>query len=63
MPGTYSQLLLHIVFGTKQRQSWITPDVANRLHPYMGGIDERYAFDGSSLTAAFPPPLRGGATS
>ena len=38
MPGTYSQLLLHIVFGTKRRQSLITPDVANRLHPYMGGI-------------------------
>lgn len=38
MPGTYSQLLLHIVFGTKRRQSSIKPDVAERLHPYMGGI-------------------------
>lgn len=38
MPGTYSQILLHIVFSTKHRQSLITPDVANRLHPYMGGI-------------------------
>jgi hypothetical protein len=56
MPGTYSQLLLHIVFSTKRRQRWITPDVAERLYPYIGGIvraekgdgiefDERYVFD------------------
>jgi REP element-mobilizing transposase RayT len=38
MPGTYSQMLLHIVFSTKHRQSWITPNIANRLYPYMGGI-------------------------
>jgi len=38
MPGTYSQILLHIVFSTKRRTPWITPDVAERLYPYMGGI-------------------------
>ena len=38
MPGTYSQLLLHIVFSTKQRQRWIAPEVAERLYPYIGGI-------------------------
>jgi len=38
MPGTYSQLLLHIVFSTKRRDSWITPEIAKRLYPYMGGI-------------------------
>ncbi len=38
MPGTYSQLLLHVVFSTKGRAPWITPDVAERLYPYMGGI-------------------------
>ena len=38
MPGTYSQVLLHIVFGTKHRERWITPDIADRLYPYMGGI-------------------------
>jgi len=38
MPGTYSQVLLHIVFGTKRRERWITPDIAERLYPYMGGI-------------------------
>ena len=38
MPGTYSQILLHIVFSTKHRQSWLAPDIAERLFPYMGGI-------------------------
>lgn len=38
MPGTYSQLLLHVVFSTKGRRPWITADVAERLYAYMGGI-------------------------
>jgi putative transposase len=38
MPGTYSQVLLHVVFSTKHREPWITPDVATRLYPFIGGI-------------------------
>jgi putative transposase len=38
MSGTYSQLLLHIVFSTKGRTPWIAPRVASRLYPFMGGI-------------------------
>ena len=38
MPGTYSQLLLHIVFSTKHREPFITPELAERLYPYMGGV-------------------------
>ncbi len=38
MPGTYSQLLLHVVFSTKGRKPWITRDIAERLYPYIGGI-------------------------
>jgi putative transposase len=38
MPGTYSQILLHIVFSTKQRQSWLKPELTERLYPYLGGI-------------------------
>ena len=38
MAGTYSQLLLHVVFSTKGRVGWITPDVVERLYPYIGGI-------------------------
>ena len=38
MPGTYSQILLHVVFSTKRRKPWITTEIAKRLYPYMGGI-------------------------
>ncbi len=38
MPGTYSQILLHIVFSTKHRDPWISAEVAERLYPYLGGI-------------------------
>lgn len=38
MPGTYSQLLLHVVTSTKGRTPWIGADVAERLYPYIGGI-------------------------
>jgi putative transposase len=38
MPGTFSQILLHIVFSTKHRQPWITAEMAERLYAYIGGI-------------------------
>ena len=38
MPGTYSQLLNHIVFSTKHREPCISADIAERLYPYIGGI-------------------------
>jgi REP element-mobilizing transposase RayT len=38
MPGTYSQILLHVVFATKHRQPWITTELSPRLYAYMGGI-------------------------
>ena len=30
--------MLHIVFSTKGRTSWITREVTERLYPYIGGI-------------------------
>jgi REP element-mobilizing transposase RayT len=38
MPGTYSQILLHIVFSTKNRGPWITAEIAGDLYAYIGGI-------------------------
>lgn len=38
MPGTYSQILLHVVFSTKRREPWIKPEIAERLYSYIGGI-------------------------
>lgn len=38
MAHTYSHLLAHIVFSTKERHPWITDDITPDLHAYLGGI-------------------------
>ena len=38
MAHTYSNLLTHIVFATKDRQPLIDPTLETRLFPYLGGI-------------------------
>jgi REP element-mobilizing transposase RayT len=37
MPSSYTQLLYHIVFSTKERRPIITAKIASRLHEYLGG--------------------------
>jgi len=38
MPDSYTNLLYHIVFSTKNRRPLITPEYEVRLHDYVGGI-------------------------
>jgi len=38
MPGTYSQILLHIVFSTRGRAAFIKPAIQSRLYDYIGGL-------------------------
>ena len=38
MAGTYTNLLFHVVFSTKERRRLISPELQNRLYPYLGGI-------------------------
>jgi REP element-mobilizing transposase RayT len=38
MAGTYTNLLYHIVFSTKNRTPLITVSVEEELHSYIGGI-------------------------
>lgn len=38
VPGTYTQLLYHILFSTKRRAPLISHDIADRLFPYIAGI-------------------------
>ena len=38
MPSTWTQLYLHIVFSTKDREPWINEALQQRLHPFLGGI-------------------------
>ena len=38
MPHTYSNLLVHAVFSTKDRIRWLDEELRSRLFPYMGGV-------------------------
>ena len=38
MPRSYTNLIYHIVFSTKDRRPIITPDKQDRLYEYIGGI-------------------------
>jgi putative transposase len=38
MPKTYTNLLTHIIFSTKERLPLIDDEIKPRLHAYMGGI-------------------------
>ena len=38
MAGTFTNLLYHMVFSTKLRKPWITPQLKEELYRYMGGI-------------------------
>ena len=38
MGGTYSKLLFHIVFSTKDRRPFIRPEIEDELYRYLGGI-------------------------
>src|ERR1700736_3174961 len=38
MANTYTSLHYHIIFSTKRREAWITPDIEHRVWAYLGGI-------------------------
>lgn len=38
MPHTYSKLLTHVVWSTKERLATIAPESRGDLHAYLGGI-------------------------
>jgi putative transposase len=38
MPGTYSNLLYHVVFSTKGRAAMMKGETQHRIHEYLGGI-------------------------
>ena len=35
---SFVSCLMHVVFSTKERQTWIKPEIQDRLWPYLGGI-------------------------
>ena len=47
MSHTFTSLRYHLVFSTKNRAPSITPEIGERLYPYIGGIIRHH---GGSLT-------------
>ena len=41
MPHTYSNLLVHVIFSTKNHAPHIHESIRQRLHEYMGGLAAR----------------------
>jgi REP element-mobilizing transposase RayT len=48
MSHTFSQLLYHVVFSTRNRADLIGPELRDELYPYLGGITRN---EGGSLLA------------
>ncbi|BDS08294.1 hypothetical protein NT6N_33340 [Oceaniferula spumae] len=38
MPQSLSKIYLHLIFSTKGREAWLTPDIRPPLYNYMAGI-------------------------
>lgn len=66
MPHTHTNLLTHIVFGTKDRMPLIPAELKHQLHAYMGGIvrevgGKAYTINGTTdhvhLLISLPPAL------
>jgi putative transposase len=38
MPQSLSKVILHIIFGTKDRQPWLDTDVRPRMHAYLATV-------------------------
>ena len=38
MPQSHSKVILHIIFSTKNRESWIDPAIRPRMHAYLAEI-------------------------
>jgi REP element-mobilizing transposase RayT len=38
MADSYTSLFYHLIFSTKNRETWLDEEVRTRLYPYLGGI-------------------------
>jgi putative transposase len=52
MAHTFTNLLTHVIFSTKDRLPLVTPGIKTRLHAYMGGIVR--SIDGIALAIDGP---------
>ena len=38
MPQSLDKIYLHLVFSTKNREAWLSPELRTDLHAYLGGV-------------------------
>ena len=38
MPQSLSSILIHLIFSTKNREQFITPEIEPELYPYLASI-------------------------
>jgi putative transposase len=38
MPQSFAAILIHLVFSTKNREPYLTPEIESELHPYLATI-------------------------
>jgi REP element-mobilizing transposase RayT len=66
MAGTYTSLHDHIVFSTKDREPWITPDIEGRIWGYLATVARQHDMipakvggldDHVHMVVAIPPTL------
>ena len=38
MPQSLSNILLHLVFSTKNRTPWLSQEIRKELYPYLGAV-------------------------
>lgn len=64
MANTYTSLHYHVVFSTKDRERWITPDIEQEVWRYLAGVTNRHGMqalkiggleDHLHLVLALPP--------
>jgi REP element-mobilizing transposase RayT len=49
MPHSYLSNLMHCVFSTKERRKFITPELQQRLWPFIGGIARENGMKASAV--------------
>ena len=40
MSQSFAKIIVHLVFSTKNRESWLVDEIRDELHAYIGGIVE-----------------------
>jgi putative transposase len=60
MPQSLAQILVHLVFSTKNREALLADDIRDELHAYIGGIVENQKgtlLKAGSVADHIPPSL------